>query len=53
MDTMLTGHTARARKVRLGNLLHGRLDTVVDGFKIQSAGTLRRASLYQLKQLGV
>lgn len=53
LDTMLTGHTARARKVRLGNLLHGRLDTVVDGFKIQSAGTLRRASLYQLVQLGV
>jgi putative DNA primase/helicase len=53
LDTMLTGHTARARKVRLGNLLHSRLDTVVDGFKIQSAGTLRRASLYQLARLGV
>jgi len=53
LDTMLTGHTARARKVSLGNLLHGRLDTVVDGFKIQSAGKLRRASLYQLAQLGV
>lgn len=53
LDALLTGHTPRARKVKLGNLLRERVDTVIDGFKIESAGKLRRASLYQLIQLGV
>jgi hypothetical protein len=53
LDAMLTDDKPRARRVRLGNLLHDRLDTVLDGFKIQSAGTLHRASLYQLARLSV
>mgnify|MGYP003381573546 CR=1 FL=1 len=52
LDTLMTGHTARARKVKLGNLLREREDTVIDGFKIEGAGKLRRASTYRLARLG-
>ena len=57
LDELLSGdrggHTVRGRKVKLGNLIRGRVDTVIDGFKIDDAGELRRASQYRLVQLGV
>ena len=53
LDAMLTGPTVRSRQVRLGKLLQDRLDTVIDGFKIQSSGKLHGAGLYQLAQLGM
>lgn len=52
LDTMLTGHNSRARRNRLGRILAEKKDTVVDGFKIQDAGTRKRASTYRLLHLG-
>lgn len=52
LDEVLKGNTPRARKVSLGNLIRERKDTVIDGFKIESAGKLHRASMYHLARLG-
>lgn len=52
LDELLSGRTARARKIQLGQLLGGRVDTVVEGFKIEAAGAVKKTKTYRLVAAG-